>query len=816
MLHWLNKQKPSLLNARFAVAAAIFLIPLVYFFPAVRGQVVLSPNDGWLQNYPLRVLLGNLLAQGELPLWNPFIFAGMPLLATTYPGAAYPPNWLFAVLPSGAAMNVVVIVTYHLALLGAYRLGRAWRWQRGAALCMALSFTFSAFMLNHLGQTSRIAAAAWLPWVIWVIERLAHRVTARWIALGALFVGLQMLAGEPQMWLYTALLAAVYAGWQISCGAGRERRRAFLLSFAAVYVIGLLLSAVQWIPAWELVRSGERASIGYEAFTEYALPARQWFSLWLPFFSGGASSAPYKMPYVYWGAWNQGIPANYVGMLAWLLALVALVPRKSSGETRSFVRLWAAVAVISLLLALGDDLPIITHLLFQVPGYNVFRGPYRHQFEFVFALSVLAGAGWQRLADEPLAVRRRWLKGATMVLVLVVLMSCAAYVWLTPLLFPRAIKTFLLDANVTIPLACLSGSLIAAYWYWGNPATPPRWASVVLLAWLAVDLAFYGHFFYWRDTPYPTEKTGADTAVTRRIKSLEQNAHDYRVVTHYKVPDQPDWAFDWELLNYPNVSLLRGLHNVNGYDVLLPDRFAKLTEQDGRGLFRRVLPFSAPHCGLDLLNTKYFIFSTRAAELGLPQGEPMSLPPERWRQIEQFGSVTLYENLRALPRAWLVAEARTLASSDVLQTIQTSVFPDGSAFDPRRTVIFSRKEIPSLPVGALNEPVSEAVSIQQYSANRIALQVATPQPRWLVLSEMAYPGWEALLDGQPTPSYRADYLLRTVAIPSGTHRIEFRYRPTSFLVGAWLSVLTLAVLVVILIRNGAINVTRKSFRTRLF
>ena len=64
-----------------AVAAIIFLLPMLYFHEAARGTLVLLQGDGWTSNLGLRLLTAKLLAQGSSLLWNPYIFGGMPLLA---------------------------------------------------------------------------------------------------------------------------------------------------------------------------------------------------------------------------------------------------------------------------------------------------------------------------------------------------------------------------------------------------------------------------------------------------------------------------------------------------------------------------------------------------------------------------------------------------------------------------------------------------------------------------------------------------------------------------------------------------------------
>src|SRR5262249_46845491 len=101
-------------SPRLFVSISLFLIPLIYFYPVLLGKVILAPGDGWAQNFPMRALTGQMLLDGQLPLWNPYIFAGMPLMASLVAGAFYPPNWLFAILPAGVGVEGLVVTAYHL------------------------------------------------------------------------------------------------------------------------------------------------------------------------------------------------------------------------------------------------------------------------------------------------------------------------------------------------------------------------------------------------------------------------------------------------------------------------------------------------------------------------------------------------------------------------------------------------------------------------------------------------------------------------------------------------------------------------------
>src|SRR5262249_43019413 len=202
---YLAKKEPAGLHTRIVTAAALILIPLIYFFPAVIGRITLVPGDGLTQNLGVRILIGQMLRDGHPPLWTPSISAGPPLLPSVYPGALSPPNWLFALLSPATAMNVVVITTYHLTIIGTYLYGRRIGMTRIGALVAGVAFTFGGFMMAHIGHTSRIAAAAWLPWILLAIENLYCRLTWRSVALGAGFIALQPFAGEPPMRFYAGL-----------------------------------------------------------------------------------------------------------------------------------------------------------------------------------------------------------------------------------------------------------------------------------------------------------------------------------------------------------------------------------------------------------------------------------------------------------------------------------------------------------------------------------------------------------------------------------------------------------------------------------
>ena len=142
-----------------AVATAIFGLPAAFGTTWLVG-------DNMIQNFPLRVLVGIDIRHGHLPLWDPYLWSGSPLLAGFNAGAAYPTTALFAVLNQVAVE--VVAAAGMVALLRC--LGRSWL----ASGLAAGAFAFGGFMTAQSVHLDLVQAAAWLPWAFVALDRLAQ------------------------------------------------------------------------------------------------------------------------------------------------------------------------------------------------------------------------------------------------------------------------------------------------------------------------------------------------------------------------------------------------------------------------------------------------------------------------------------------------------------------------------------------------------------------------------------------------------------------------------------------------------------------
>src|SRR5262245_42208311 len=958
--HHSLKNKLISILARIVTALALILLPLVFFYPAVKGAIILAPGDGWSQNLGVRILIGAMIRNGQLPLWNPYIFCGMPLLGSIQPGALYPPNWLFAVFSPKVAMNLVVITTYHIALIGAYLYARRIGCNRLGSMIAGITFAFGGFMTAHLGHTNLIAAGAWLPWVLLALEELYLKLRWRWVALGASFIALLFFAGGPQVTCYALMVAGAYCLFSLKFREERERRGRFLFGAAAMSVCGALIGAIQLLPTRELQQQGERAALTYENFASYSLPPQHLFEVIFPYFFGGGGLSPYKIPD--WGKLGSTESASYVGMLAMIFGLIALIGQFKQKKHNRLVWFWVGCAVVAVFLALGSYMPFSIHrLLYYIPVYNLFRASSRHMFEFDFAFGVLAGLGvtWVSRNRGEFVWRAIWAGAGVMALIVGV--TAIVYRFFADYLFmelpaPEGAKSFS-NPHLVIPVVFFVLSVLAVVLYAlcrERSAILKNAVATAMVMLFFADVASFGFFYEWHGVEPDRVERLADTPTVKYIKERERDLNSFRVISYSLQPH----GRNFDMLDYPNISITRGLQSANGYDPIYLSRYKTMAgDMSFVGVAQEPGAFGRHDQSFNLLNLKYLLFErpdlmggsgyiglegirfladpiylqlapgkqadidvkTTATELAIisamgksndvPNGapvvtialytkdgrvierqllagqhtsewtydypyqrdppkharapvvenipaegfethlylarfpferseiervvfryelqdanvifwrasfhdaetgqstalSPVDLPADRWRKLTQFGDIEVYENTKALPRAWFARRAAIESSADILQIIKTGKMKDGSPFDPAETVLFEKEYVGDRDfIPQIGDPANAEAKVTRYEPQRIELQTRNSQPGFLVLSEIYYSGWDAWIDGHRTAVERVNYLLRGLAVPAGDHRIEFVFRAHSFRTGAACSLMGVLLLLVC-----ASNMTRR-------
>src|SRR2546421_3276716 len=557
-------------NLRFKIssdkvaAIAVTLAPVLYFLPALLQSKVLCPDDNLLQNVPFRVAAAQMMRSGYLPLWNPYIFSGMPLLASAQVGILYPLNWSYLFFAPATATNLMVVSTYIVAGLGAYLYARRIGASVTGAAITSLAWQFSGAAIGQISHINIIQTSAILPWVLWSVEGYAAKGTFKRGALVSVIIAIQFFAGHQQTFVNSLLLVTVYV--TVMAIANRESLRRYLTSFAFI-VVGLLLSAVQILPTFELLRRSERSAATYEFFTSFSMPKRFIFTLLAPYIIGGGDVRLFLAPYVGPPFYQEMV--GYVGLLTIMLAIIAVVMKP---DVRT--KFWAATAAICLLLAFGAYAPLDLYKgIYYLPVLNLFRVPARHLMEVDFALAVLAGRGFTVLAAHRDQFRARMIMLLSVGSVLV--LTLLAVTVLRPATFHLAREapvTILRAPELFVPIAIAAVSAYALWRY----ARGKRGAVLLVFLVLLFDLAMWGQSSGWYvSSPQTTDEYWHQTETVSVLHSIApEDRSSYRILTapHQcdpKVPLVPpsvSHSTDWVLWTQPDIYMMHGIQNAAGYD----------------------------------------------------------------------------------------------------------------------------------------------------------------------------------------------------------------------------------------------------------
>lgn len=367
---------------------ALVLAPFLYFLPLFLP----GASRRWLEDGDFvdqffafaRFETAQLLA-GELPLWNPYAYAGSPFWADIQAAVAYPPS-LATVLTSGLvfgrlpylALEAEAVAHLSLAAALTYLFARRHLRSRAGAALAALAFALGGFLTGYpVLQLAVLETCAWLPLALWGVDEAVEG--GRGWPLLALALGMAVLAGHPQSALYLLYATAAYALWR--AWPWRAAHRAAWARLAAAAGLGALLSAAGWWPAAEYLAVSTRAQAHY-AMLAHGFPPRELLGILL---AGITKWSPL-----------------YVGVLPLLLALAAagraLLGTASAARVRDD-RFWLVLAGLGLLLSLGGHAALFDAFYLAAPGFGLFRGQERAAFLLAFALAMLAGSGMAALAS---------------------------------------------------------------------------------------------------------------------------------------------------------------------------------------------------------------------------------------------------------------------------------------------------------------------------------------------------------------------------------------------------------------------------------
>jgi hypothetical protein len=687
------------------LAGILLLLPLLvtllhlntFPYPPQPGAY----SDLAVTHYPNAYFLQHELFEERIvPLWSPAILSGYPFAADPLSGLMYPPGWIALLLPLPAGLNLLGVLHLIWGGLGMLFLLRAEGVEYPAALFGGLAFELMPKAVAHAGagHLTLLYALAWTPWLLWVWRvnyatalGQGNRRQRKWLQPGML-LALIFLA-DVRWAVYAGILWWAYAlahshDWRTTSG------RLLVQSGLAA-----MLAAPLALPLLEYTLRSTRGSMTAADILAYSLPLTRLLGLIFPDFRG-------------FHEWML-----YPGAAVLCLSLAVLFDR----EARRGKAFWLWVAAISLLISLGSFVPGANYLA-RLPGLSLLRVPARALFLTGFAMSILAAWGIEAIQNGLTPTGGRRLR-----LVLIGLAGFAIVL---------AIGVGVMTGKLPLPFSWGTGAVcVSVAWLaWGTRGGTIKrtslWVAglflIALLDWGAIDRSL----IVFR----PAEQVlneGVDAA--RWLASQEGTFRVYS--PSYSIPQQTAARF--------------GLQLADGVDPLQLERYAAFMEE-ATGVPRRGYSVTMPPFADGDPMTSNASYTPDPAALGLLNvryvASAFDLSVKGLTFRAEFDGIRLYENMQALPRAW----------------VQPENVPSGQQAMPAHVI--------------------------DWQPNRITVEATGPG--LLYLSEIAYPGWRAYVDGR-----RADLpvtgLLRRLSIGPGTKRIDFIFKPASVYIGLVLCIVGL-------------------------
>lgn len=274
---------------------------------------------------------------------------------------------------------------------------------------------------------------------------------------------------------------------------------------------------------------------------------------------------------------------------------------------------------------------------------------------------------------------------------------------------------------------------------------PKKISSFAIIGLITFDLLR----FAWKFTPFTEAKYFFPE--TEVIEFLQQQKKPFRIA-----------SVDAKILP-PNTSAYFGIESIEGYDPIILRSYEEFIAASERGKpditppygFNRIItPHNIDSPLIPLLNVRYVLSFEDLKQMYL-------------KKVFQEGETLVYEDSRNLPRAYFV---EGIAVETNRQKILEKLFEKD--FKPLETALVEK----SIPLLSTPVMLSEFVLIKEYRSDAIAFDVQAQNDRFMVISNIFYPGWHAQIDGKPVEIYRTNYLFQGIVIPPGRHVLVVRYQ----------------------------------------
>ncbi len=769
---------------------------------------------------PYREMAQKGLAVGELPLWNPNSWLGVPMPAQYQNQVFSPLEWVDW-LGGNRWWNLTLILRISLGGLGTFLFVRRFLNDDVAGLAAGIIYQFSGYLAGFQSVTAFLNGAATLPWLFLAIEcAFNSRSKPGSVCLIGGAFGLAAVNGQPQIAILNFAATGVFAIFALVGAPDWSHRRRGM----AVLIGGGLVAVAAASPQLAAFHEGLQNSYTIHSPGTYAGGGTNPLNLVLPFMPLllGPMMSPWMGSLFPSQVNHEGFPVLIGAALtaAFFLGLIhAIYPahpvtRKQRLYLGAFLLLLTAVLAVVICGTFGWA------NLWKFPLANQINIPRYSAPLLALIITVVAVAG---LRSAVAASAWRIMLALAATITMVALLHKMAWAALTapaeatnlPL---RKISILLAEASGWTSLLAMALILARRARRFPDQAIMACGLLIVAELSLCVRYGFAVNFEYWRLVPWAAlvvaafawawqaRRTawaalscGSATLLVLCLASprfleksrqpfLETERHVQFLQTAVGQESRGGRVLTSQRAMIPDVIAAFDVAQINGVNPVQPN----LASQWFRSaLATRPLNYTLPVSWYGMVEaTDWPGWKDYAANRLLYNfigirflvesrgGELTSLQLTETRVAFETPQYRIIEDLRAWPRAF-VAEGKFAAAPSPEIAQQMALDHRQDANFPEMAIVAPSEIVASLQNGAAGVRITPA-SIEEFRPQYVRLSSTSVGPSLLVLTDIVYPGWRAWVDGIEKPIYATQGLVRGVPLSAGPHRIEFRYQP------AWL------------------------------
>ena len=771
----------------------IFAVVVLFFYPIFRGEIpfpgdlLISTNPYKAQSflgfapggypnkaqgpdviseiYPWRYFSVNQLKQGQIPFWNPYNFSGNPQMADLQTAVFYPFNLLYLGLPFNLSWALIIMLQPLLAGFFMYLfLKKGIGLKDFPSVIGAISFGFSSYMVVWMEYGNIASTLLWLPLALLLVKKYIDKPSAKILLGFSLVLSLVILAGYIQGAFYIYVLCFFYRTFLMlnKKEEFKKHKKNFLFLMSAL--LPLALTAFQILPTLQLFTQSTRGAYSLTQITKSLAPLQYWLTIFFPDYFGNPATRNYWLD----GTYIERV--MYSGTVIVFFAIYAIFNKVNFVEKKFFL----AVAAVSLIIA--TNLPLVKYF-YLIPIPVISTTVATREFSiFIFAVIVLGAIGLETFINQ--ANFKKWFVGIYIIFLALIWAGTLLSAKLWPLL---SANLKISEHNLIIPSILVLVTICAVFLKKINLKI-----SLILITLLVIFDLFY---FFNKITPFaPSVLTYPQTPI---ISYLQNTAG----INRY-------WGYGSAYIqaNYQSVDQT---FSPEGNDPLHISRYGELLASSVNGQLPQMLPRPdanvAPGYGqedlknnfyrmrvLDLLGVKY-VLNYQDLHDAWSQTDFSTFPADQFNLVYKVYPWQVYENKNALPRFFLANKFIVAKSkAQALNLIYARNLNLG------KTLILEKSPSLQIPQNATG-----TVGLLIYSPNKVSFKINTSGNSLLFLSDNYYPDWKVSIDGKPAEVLIADYSFRAVAVPEGSHTVEFYYSPRSFQIG--LIVAALGLIMVLLV-----------------